>query len=175
MYSRRSFLKISGACSVSCLLPIFPMRLPAESKVMTVMGDISSQKLGITLPHEHVLVDFIGAGEVSPDRYDAGVAFQKTLPYLEEIKKLGCQSFVECTPNYLGRDVKLLRRLSEATGLQILTNTGYYGARDGAFLPDHVATESAGQLAHRWVQEFRNGIDGTDIRPGFIKIGMCQE
>jgi phosphotriesterase-related protein len=32
--------------------------------------------------------------------------------------------------------------------------------------------ETADQLAARWLAEWRDGIDGTGIRPGFIKIGL---
>jgi phosphotriesterase-related protein len=56
--------------------------------------------------------------------------------------------------------------------LNILTNTGYYGAGDGKFLPAHAKRESAEQLAQRWIAEWSRGIDRTDIRPGFIKIGV---
>src|SRR5678815_4745101 len=77
-----------------------------------------------------------------------------------------------CTPNYIGRDVRLLKRLAGATGLNILTNTGYYGAAGNKFLPRHAYTESAEQLSERWVSEWREGIDGSGVRPGFIKLGV---
>jgi phosphotriesterase-related protein len=133
---------------------------------------VDAGALGLTLPHEHVLVDFIGAASVSPSRYDADAAFRKIRPYLDRIYQLGVRTFVECTPAYLGRDVRLLRRLSEACGLHILTNTGYYGAADDKFLPPHAFTETADELAARWIAEARDGIDGTDIRPAFMKIGV---
>ena len=65
----------------------------------------------------------------------------------------GCATLVECTPAYLGRDPRLLRRLSEASGLHILTNTGYYGANKDKHLPPHAFTETAEQLAARWIRE----------------------
>lgn len=139
---------------------------------MTVNGPIPANELGLTLPHEHVLVDFIGAAEVSPDRYDRKEVFQKVLPYLEQLRKLGGRTLVEATPNYLGRDPVLLRELSSASGLHILTNTGYYGARQDVHLPEHAFTDDADALANRWIQEWENGIGGTGIRPGFIKIGV---
>ncbi len=61
--------------------------------------------VGSILVHEHVLVDFSGGG-----RYDAGEVFRLAVPKLEEIRKLGCRRFLDCTPNYLGRDAKLLAR-----------------------------------------------------------------
>ena len=60
----------------------------------------------------------------------------------------------------------LLRRLSEATGLHILTNTGYYGAANDIAIPKHAYDETAAQIAARWTAEARDGIEGTGIRPG---------
>lgn len=141
-----------------------------KGELMSVNGWVPNP--GVVLPHEHILVDFSGAGKVDPANYDADEVFKVALPKLKELRSLGCDTLVECTPAYLARDVKLLARLSAASGLNILTNTGYYGARDHLFLPDHVNTESPKQLAGRWISEWENGIEGTAIRPGFIKIGV---
>jgi phosphotriesterase-related protein len=94
------------------------------------------------------------------------------MPYLLAIKDLGCQTFVECTPEYIGRDPVLLKSLSEATGLNIITNTGYYGAANDKFIPEHAYSESAEQLSARWINDWNNGIGSTGIKPGFIKIGV---
>jgi len=145
-----------------------------EAKIMTVNGEILAKQMGKTLSHEHVLVDFIGADSVSRDRYNPEEVFKVALPYLKEIKELGCQTFIECTPAYLGRDPDLLVRLSEAAGLNIITNTGYYGARQNQYLPHYAFEETADQLAGRWINEWLNGIDNTNVRPGFIKIAVDQ-
>ncbi len=145
---------------------------PAQPVIMTVNGPIVPFDMGTVLSHEHVLVDFVGADSVSADRYDADSVFAVVLPFLENLHRAGCRTLVECTPVYLGRDPQLLRRLSKASGLHILTNTGYYGAMNNQFLPQHAKTETAEQLAGRWTNEWENGIDGTGIRPGFIKIGV---
>jgi phosphotriesterase-related protein len=139
---------------------------------MTVTGEVAADQLGKMLPHEHILVDFVGADQVSPDRYDADEAFEVMLPFVKKAKEAGCQAIAECTPAYLGRDPKLLQRLSKATEVKFFTNTGYYGARQGKFLPEHAYLESAGELAKRWTTEWKDGIEGTDVRPGFIKIGV---
>jgi phosphotriesterase-related protein len=169
--NRREFLRTSAACAGLAV----SSRLRAEDVapfVMTVTGQIPAGDLGSTLPHEHVLVDFIGAEQVSPDRYKVDEVVPVVLPHLKRLREIGCRTLVECTPAYIGRDPRLLRRLSEACGLQMLTNTGYYGAGNGKYLPAHAREESADQLAARWLAEWRDGIDGTGIRPGFIKIGM---
>ncbi len=126
----------------------------------------------MSLVHEHVLVDFAGADRVSRSRYDAEQVFRCVLPQLEALRARGCRTLVECTPAYLGRDPLLLRRLSEASGLHILTNTGYYGAGQDRYLPAHALRETPRQLADRWTAEARDGIEGTAIRPGFLKIGV---
>jgi phosphotriesterase-related protein len=145
---------------------------PAGRAIHSVSGPIAPDRLGRTLMHEHVLVDFIGADRVSPTRYDQDDAFRTALPHLERVRKLGCATLVECTPAFLGRDPVLLRRLSVATGLTILTNTGYYGAASDKFVPAHAYAESAVHLADRWTQEAERGIDDTGIRPAFMKIGV---
>ncbi len=122
--------------------------------------------------HEHVLVDFIGADKVSPTRYDPDEVFTAVLPHLRQVRELGCATLVECTPAYLGRDPRLLKRLSEASGIHILSNTGYYGAAKDKHLPAHAFTETAEQLAARWIREAEQGIDGTSIKPAFMKIGV---
>ena len=140
--------------------------------IQTVAGAVDPAQLGPTLMHEHVLVDFIGAAEVSPARYDADAVFTRALPFLRQAKAHGCATLVECTPAYLGRDPRLLRRLSEASGLHILSNTGYYGANKDKHLPPHAFTETPQQLAARWIRECEHGIDATGIMPGFMKIGV---
>jgi phosphotriesterase-related protein len=139
---------------------------------MTVLGPIRPRELGPTLPHEHVFLDFVGADKVSKERYDPAEVFEVARPQLQLLKDFGGQSLVECTPAYIGRDPALLKRLSEACEVHLLTNTGYYGAGDNRYLPRHATTETADELAARWLLEWRDGIEGTGIRPGFIKIGV---
>jgi phosphotriesterase-related protein len=123
------------------------------------------------LVHEHILVDFVGASRVAPNRYNVDEVAATVRPHLEAIKALGCKRFQDCTPNYLGRDPRLLARLGNETGIEIWTNTGLYAAgRDFQFLPDFARTEKPEQLARRWIQEARQGVDG--VKPKFIKIGV---
>ena len=172
--NRREFLRASGAgcLALAGAKPLCARAPSAGGTIMTVAGPISPAELGSTLSHEHVLVDFIGADKVSRERYDAGEAFDVALPHLQRARELGCRGFVECTPSWLGRDPRLLERLAKAAGLHILTNTGYYGAAKDRYVPRHAYEESADQLADRWTREWVDGIEGTGIRPGFIKTGV---
>jgi len=146
-----------------------------KQSVITVMGPIPAHDMGLTLVHEHLLVDFIGADSTGYHRWDRKEVEEKVLPYLMELKELGVKTFVECTPAYLGRDPLLLKSLSQKSGLHILTNTGYYGARENIYLPQHAFKETAGQLAARWIKEWEEGIEATGIKPGFIKISVDRD
>ena len=181
---RRAFLK-TGAVAVGATAHVAalldqstsasqqaPVSNQAAPSIMTVTGFIDPAELGQTLPHEHVMVDFAGADAVGSERYDRSAVKSVAQPYLDALAAVGGRSMMECTPAFLGRDPELLRMLSEATGIQIITNTGYYGAREDQHVPDHAFEASPDALAARWVREWHEGIDGTGVRPGFIKIGV---
>ncbi len=140
--------------------------------IMTVSGPLPARDMGATLAHEHLLVDFIGADSTGYHRWDRNKVEERVLPYLMEIKDYGVKTFIDCTPAYLGRDPLLLKSLSRKSGINILTNTGYYGARDNIFVPNFAFSEPAEQLAARWINEWEEGLEGTGIRPGFIKIAV---
>jgi phosphotriesterase-related protein len=89
-----------------------------------------------------------------------------------EAKARGVKTFIDCTPAYLGRDPLLLHELSKKTGMNILTNTGYYGARNNKFVPASAFEASAQDIARVWINEYEQGIEGTGILPGFIKISV---
>lgn len=141
-------------------------------EIMTVLGPISPSEIGTTLAHEHILVDFIGADSTGYHRWEKEAVVEKALPFLKELQEKGCRTFMECTPAYLGRDPELMKIIAEKTGLNILTNTGYYGARNNIFIPSAVLEKSPEELAAQWIDEFYNGIEGTAVRPGFIKMAV---
>ena len=145
---------------------------PKKGQLMTVNGLIDVELAGISLTHEHVLVDFIGADSTSEDRWVKREVVKIVAPYLREIMELGVTTFFECTPAYIGRDPLVLKALADSTGMQIVTNTGYYGAVDNKFIPDFIMDKSASEIAAIWIDEFEHGIGDSGIRPGFVKIGV---
>src|SRR5680860_193120 len=97
-----------------------------SQSIVSVTGEWKVQPDAIWLSHEHILVDFIGADKISKEDYDRKKVMNEMLPFLVELKKYQVKYFVDATPPFLGRDPVLLRQLSEATDLTILTNTGLY-------------------------------------------------
>jgi phosphotriesterase-related protein len=144
----------------------------SEQMVMTVLGPIPASTMGTTLSHEHVLVDFIGADSTGYHRWDKQEVAKTVIPYINEIKERQVSTLVECTPAYLGRDPWLLKTLSEQTGLHLITNTGFYGAHGNRFIPAKFNKLTAEELSRIWVDEFENGIEGSGVKPGFIKIAV---
>lgn len=146
---------------------------PVENKtIITVKGPIPATEMGTTLVHEHVLVDFAGADSTGYFRWDKDEVVKRVIPYLKEIQDLGVNTLFECTPAYVGRDPWVLKALSEQTGMHLVTNTGYYGAHGNHYIPQEFYKLSANELAQIWIDEFVNGIEGSEVRPGFIKIAV---
>lgn len=154
---------------------LFACKSPTSKKPQLVQDVNGTHEVApdqIWLSHEHILVDFIGADSIQPSKWNHDAIIKETEPYLTALKEFKVAYFVDATPNYLGRDVLLLQKFAEKTGIKILTNTGLYGARENKFIPKYAKESTAENLADQWISEFEYGIDGTDIKPGFIKIGI---
>jgi phosphotriesterase-related protein len=178
--NRRSFLKYgtmlgtTAAFSPALLSPSsFAAHTPYQhtGQIMTVLGPIAPQAMGVCLPHEHILSRF-GVDPLEPGQYDNKEALTEVTPYLQYIKELGCQTIVDCTAAYFGRDAALLKQLSQASGMQLITNTGYYGAANDRYVPEFLQKEKAEAIARRWISEFEKGIADTGVKPGVIKTAV---
>ncbi len=139
--------------------------------IMTVTGLLKPENAGVMLPHEHVMSAFGGAATESPV-YDVQRLMAAVVPYLRTVRGLGCRTVADCTAAWFGRNPKLLQTISRQSKINILTNTGYYGAAKDAYVPPHAQRETAEQIAARWIREWREGIGDTGIRPGFVKLGV---
>ncbi len=160
--SRRAFL--AAACA--------PAAAQSRGRVNTVAGPIDSGALGVTLMHEHVVTDLRAPAERAPGDYRREDAVEQALPHFVGLRVAGGRTLVEPTPIYIGRDVEALREVSQRSGVQIVASTGIYGAASQRFIPGYARSESAEQLAARYVREFADGMDGTTIKPGLIKTGV---
>ncbi len=131
-------------------------------EVTTVNGPISPDEMGITQPHEHLLVDlFDMAGSYDGILEDWGLAAEE----LKLFADAGGRTIVDTTSIGIGRDPAGLVRISEATGVNVVMGTGWYRERVyNQFVWEHTADD----LARHIIRELDEGVDDTGIRPGVI-------
>ncbi|HEX9186816.1 MAG TPA: twin-arginine translocation signal domain-containing protein [Vicinamibacteria bacterium] len=175
---RREFLARSTAAVGALAAAGLPAPGPAPARaagaglrIQTVLGPLDAAEAGIAFPHEHLFSRF-GLPPAARHEYELDTLRANLVPYLKYLHALGCLTLFDCTTAWFGRDVLLLQELSKASGVHVVTNTGYYGAADDRYVPPHAHAESADALAARWLGEWTGGIDGTAIRPGFLKTGV---
>lgn len=139
-------------------------------RVMTVLGPIDPDQLGITSMHEHILWTTPGwqfapeAGEI----FNSTKVYDKLYNDLIDYKAAGGQTIVDCSGIGLGRDVDFYATLSKATGVNIVACTGFWAERK--ILP-YFALKDIDYLTELFVRELTLGMAGTTIRAGVIKVG----
>lgn len=132
-------------------------------QVMTVRGPVSPDQLGITLSHDHVIID---AWDFQKPRYDVILDDESIM--LDEVKlyrDAGGGTICDPTNIGIGRNPRALRRISEASGVNIVMGAGWY--REVVY-PRYIYETSTNDLAALLIQEILNGVDDSGIRPGFI-------
>ncbi len=135
------------------------------ANVNTVLGPIDSADLGFTLPHEHLIDSSAGIrisyGELElRDR-----ALDMALEDFGRAKAGGVDTVVEVSPMDLGRDVALMREVSQETGVNFVCCTGCW-----LDIPRSFWWRDKEFIADLWVREIEEGIDGTGIKAGIIKV-----
>jgi phosphotriesterase-related protein len=95
------------------------------------------------------------------------ILFDESLA-VQELKlygKSGGKSLIDCTSIGLGRNPLALRRISEATGLNIIMGAGYYAA---PFHPPDMDSKSEEEITDEMVREIMIGLADTGIKAGII-------
>ncbi len=149
--------------------------------ISTVLGGISPAELGKTLMHEHVLFGYPGyQGDItcSPN-FDREKMIAKTSASLKQLREqYSLGALVDATPNDCGRDVKLLREVSEKSGVHIICSTGYYYEGDGATAYYKVraalSCDVESEIAEMMKSEITSGVGDTGIKPGVIKVASSK-
>jgi predicted metal-dependent phosphotriesterase family hydrolase len=80
---------------------------------------------------------------------------------LRKARDLGLRTIVEVSPR---RDAAGLRRVAQESGVTIIACTGFYDYND------EEKRYSVDQFERHMMDEIADGIDGTGIRPGVIKV-----
>jgi phosphotriesterase-related protein len=134
--------------------------------VQTVLGPVDADELGVVLIHEHLRFRDEAVAENWPGRYDADVELAAALEAVTAAKDRGVRTIVEPTAMFGGRDVRLMQRVAEQTGMQIVPCTGIYTYDH---LPPYFENRSEDQMAEHFVEDIEKGIQGTEIKAAFLK------
>ena len=140
--------------------------------IHTVKGPIETRSLGLVLPHEHLFTDLRGPRVADYARGEPSEVVRVVEPYLAEASAAGVTALVECSTVGVGRNLSVLQSLADATSIQVIAPTGVY--RD-AYIPESLREVSEHDLADLWTSELTEGIAGTAVRAGFIKLAMSDD
>jgi phosphotriesterase-related protein len=138
--------------------------------VQTATGPIDDAALGFTLSHEHTFGGGGGLWHAYPDLFDWEETERRALHQFRQAKAGGVDTIVDLSTPDLGRDVAFVRRVSEATGLNVVVASGLW--RD---IPRFFWEQTPEQIARVFIAEIERGIEGTGIRPGAIKVANDAE
>ncbi|MGL4569261.1 MAG: phosphotriesterase-related protein, partial [Fusobacteriaceae bacterium] len=117
---------------------------------------------GITYMHEHVTIDLSKEKNNEDCRLDL---FQETRDEFIALKEKGVVRIVDLTNMGMGRDTEYVKKMEEATGIEIIMSTGYYKE---PFLPEEVRNLSVQELAQKMIDEIENGIENSGKKARFI-------
>ena len=167
--------------------------MSGSREIITVLGPIPANDLGVTLMHEHLLIDltcnFVYPDEATRQAYiEAPVRIEllgllRRYPFsltrdnlrlfdedvareeLLRFKLEGGNAIVDCTVTGLRQDPLGLRRLARATNLHIVQGTGVYVELAH---PDWIEQVDIDYIAELLVRDIEVGIGDTGVRAGII-------
>jgi phosphotriesterase-related protein len=140
--------------------------------VHTVRGPIDPDRLGFTHTHEHILCDARMTHRTEPPTRGAYMLLddrERAVIELRKFRDLGGSGMVELTTAAWGRDIKVLKRISEESGVHIVATAGFY---TWPFIPRQVDERSIAHLADDLIVELTEGADGADTTAGILKSAI---
>lgn len=137
--------------------------------VNSVLGPLDTSRLGVTLSHEHVMTSSAGIQQVYPDFLDRAGTIEKAVADLSAAHREGLRTIVDVTTLDLGRDVRLLEEVSRRSGVNIIAATGTW--RD---IPRAFWAATPDMIAPLYIREIQQGVEGTGIKAGVIKVANDQ-
>lgn len=135
--------------------------------LMTTLGPLRKDQLGLILPHEHVFVDLRTPDQPGYAEADAADVVALMVPQIEAIKAQGITALVECSTGGVGRRADLDLAVSRATNFPIVVPTGNYRE---PWIPAWVGSASEAELEAWMLKELTEGIDDTGVKAGWIKL-----
>jgi phosphotriesterase-related protein len=134
------------------------------STVNTINGPIDSSELGRTLSHEHLTNGFSGMERIA-GLLPRAEMIGRSLEALERVKAAGIDSIIDCTPWDLGRQMWLFEAVAERSPVHVVCATGVY-----RWVPPIYWGMNPDEIAAIWIGEIEDGIEGTGIKAGIIKL-----
>jgi len=139
----------------------------ADMALLTTLGPLRRQDLGMILPHEHVFVDLRTPDQPGYAGGEAEDVVRLMAPEIERIKALGVTALVECATGGVGRRTDLDLAVSRATQFPIVVATGNYRE---PWIPEWVGTASEADLEAWMLRELTERFDEADYKAGWIKL-----
>ena len=134
--------------------------------VETTAGPIDVEELGLTLIHEHFRTVDEAARFQFPHLYDEAGEWDNAMRDANAVGSHGVRTVVEPSAMFLNRDANFSKRVADESGLNVVLATGIYTYDH---LPQPFLNRDEDALAAIFVHEIQNGIQGTGIKPAFIK------
>lgn len=132
---------------------------------MTVLGPVPRRDMGLTLPHEHLIVRHQGP---LVDTVDVVTAREE----MQRFARLGGRTVFEMSNVGLGRDPVALQQIACEASVNVVMGTGFY--KEGWLSPEERALDVS-QMTDLMVKDIVDGVDGTGIRAGVIgEIGCSR-
>jgi phosphotriesterase-related protein len=133
--------------------------------VPTVTGPIETTALGFTLMHEHVFSRSPGVFEAWPHLWDRQAEIDRAVRVFGELKTRGVDTIVDLTTVDLGRDAQMVQEVGRQVDLNIIMCTGVW-----RFPPRYFQRGNPDPIADLFVKDIEEGISGTKVRAGIIKL-----
>ncbi|MGW8724859.1 phosphotriesterase family protein [Streptomyces sp. NPDC055808] len=131
------------------------------SAAHTVLGEVPAGRLGVVDAHDHLFIRSPRLpGQEMDDVEDAAAR-------LAAFGSLGGGTVVQWTPYGMGRRVAELPALSRESGVHIVAATGLHQA---AHYTAELLASVRDRLAELFTGELTEGIGGTGVRAGLIKV-----
>jgi phosphotriesterase-related protein len=148
------------------------------SEIQTLGGPLDTSRLGRVLMHEHIfnLTPELQGCYPGHNGWDPDVEIPKAQQTLSELKQAGYDTIVELSVLGLGRDVHLMQRAVEGTGLQVTLATGLYTydvlPRLWHFMGPGTLLDGDEPLDALFKRDIEEGIQGTGIKAAMLKCAV---